>query len=196
MALPRSPKPPSVSRSVAIHSGNRNNTQTIPTPSGNENSPGKGVQGALPLKNIPVQHINDSCPKLITHRAVKKEIENGLGIVRSDLPIVQTLDIVFVCPVCKECFGKPKFVGEHQELIHVEFKFTCGDKDCFHIFKTKCGQKRHWENKHKITNNKNGAVTVKQEDPGNVPKQLNGSTVSNVSNVSSTSTRSGNSRGS
>ena len=105
---------------------------------------------------------------------------------------MQALNFVFVCPVCKECFGKPEFVREHQELIHVEFKFVCGDNDCFHIFKTKCGQKRHWENKHKITNNENGAVTVKQEeDPGNVPEQLN---VSNLSNVSSTSTGNGKSR--
>ena len=66
-SLPRSPKPPSVSTSVAKHSGNGNNTQKIPTPSGSENSPGKSVPGALPLKNIPVQHINDSCPKPINH---------------------------------------------------------------------------------------------------------------------------------
>ena len=177
-SLPRSPKLPSVSTSVAIHSGNGNNTPKNPTPSGNENSPGKGVLRDLPLKNIPVQHIYDSRPKPITHRAVKKEIENGSEIVPSDLTLVQTSDFVFVCTVCKECFGKSEFVREHQELIHVEFKFAWGDNNCFRIFKTKCGQKKHWENKYKITNNENGAVTVKQEeDPGNVPEQLN---VSNV----------------
>ena len=102
-------------------------------------------------------------------------------------------DVVFVCSVCKECFGKPELVREHQELIHVKYKFACDDPECLHIFKTKCGQKRHWENKHKTENNENGNVVVKQEDQTNVQEQLN---VSNVSNVSNTSTGSGNSRGS
>ena len=64
-----------------------------------------------------------------------------------------------------------------------------------HIFKTKCGQERHWENKHKCENNKNiGNIVVKQEeDQTKVQEQLN---VSNVSNASNTSTRSSNSRGS
>ena len=71
----------------------------------------------------------------------------------------------------------------------------CSDTNCFCVFKTKCGQKRHWENKHSITSDENGAVVVKQEqeDAGNVPEQLN---ASNVSNASNASTGSVNSRGS
>ena len=94
-------------------------------------------------------------------------------------------DIYFACPVCKECFSKPEMVREQQELIHVECKFVRDDANCLRIFKTKCGQKRHWENKH------NGNIVVKQ-DQTKVEEQLN---VSNVSNASNTSTGSGNSRG-
>ena len=80
-SLPKSPKPPPVGRSVTIHSGNENNTQSVPTPSGNENrvvssNPlGKGVGVGLPLKDIPVQHINDSHPKPITDKQVKKKLK-------------------------------------------------------------------------------------------------------------------------
>ena len=65
----------------------------------------------------------------------------------------------------------------------------------FAYLRLKCGQKRHWENKHNITSDENGAVVVKQEqeDAGNVPEQLN---ASNVSNASNASTGSVNSRGS
>ena len=107
-SLPKSPKPPPVGRSVTIHSGNENNTQSVPTPSGNENrvvssNPlGKGVGVGLPLKNMPMQHINDSCPKPISDKQVKKEIENGSGIQQSDFSVVWMLDVVLVCPVCKE----------------------------------------------------------------------------------------------
>ena len=147
-----------------------------------------------PLKNISMQHINDSHPKPISDKQVKKEIENGSGIQQSEFSVVQMSDVVFVCPVCKESFGKLELVREHQELIHVEYKFPCDDSQCLRIYKTKCGQKRHWKNKHKPENNKNGTVVVKQEeDQTNVQEQLN---VSNVFSVSNTSTGSGNSRGS
>ena len=61
-----------------VHSGNENHTQSVPTPSENENrvvSPnplGKGVGVGLPLKNIPMQHSNDSHPKPISDKQVKK----------------------------------------------------------------------------------------------------------------------------
>ena len=103
-------------------------------------------------------------------------------------------DVYFACPVCKECFGKLELVREHQELIHDDYKFACDDANCLYIFKTKCGQKRHWENKQKCENNKNGNIVFKQEeDHTKVQEQLN---VSNVSNTSNASTGSGNSRGS
>ena len=147
-SLPKSPKPPPVGRSVTIHSGNQNNTQLVPTPSENcnkvvsSNPLGKGVSEGQPLKNIPVQHISDSHPRPISNKQVKKEIENGSGSGKqqADLSVVQMSDVYFVCPVCKECFSEPKFVREHQELIHVEYKFACNDANCLHIFKTKCGQ--------------------------------------------------------
>ena len=93
-SLPKSPKPPPVGRSVTVHSGNENRVVS-------SNPPGKGVGVCLPLKNIPVQYINDSSPKPVIDKQVKKEIENGSGIQQSDFSVVQMSDVVFVCPVCK-----------------------------------------------------------------------------------------------
>ena len=109
-SIPRSPKPSTVARSVSIHSGNGNNKKSIPTPSGNENSNGNCVGAGQPLKNLTVRKISDSHSNPITNRAVKKEIENGSGILPSDFSVVQTSDILYVCHVCKECFGKPGLV--------------------------------------------------------------------------------------
>ena len=80
-----------------------------------------------------MQHISTSRPKPISDKQVKKEIENGSGsgIQQADLSFVQISDDYFACPVCKECFGKPELVREHQELIHVEYKFACDDANCF-----------------------------------------------------------------
>ena len=105
--------------------------------------------------------------------------------------LMQMSDVYFAWPVCKVCFGKLQLVREHQELILDEYKFVCDDANCLCIFKTKCGQKRCWENKHKCENNENGNIVVKQEeDQTKVQEQLN------VSNASNASTGSGNSRGS
>ena len=194
-SVTRSPKPCTVPRSVCTYSENGNNKQSITTPSGNENANGTIVGAGQPLKNVPVQQFSDSRPNPITNTAVKKENDNSSRTIPSDLSVVQTSESLYVCHVCKEYFDKPGMVREHQELIHFEYKFACTDKNCFHIFKTKCSQKRHWENKHHITSDENGAVVVKQEDEdaGNVPKQLN---ASNVSNASNALTGSVNSRGS
>ena len=112
----------------------------------------------------------------------KREIEkgSGSGIQKDDLSVMQMSDAYFTF---KKCFSKPEMVREHQELIHVQYKFVCDDANCLHIFKTKCGQKRHWENKHNCENNKNGNIVVKQEDQTKVEEQLNVSNKSNASNT-------------
>ena len=60
----------------------------------------------------------------------------------------------------------------------------------------KCGQKRHWDNKHYIENEENGSVVVKQEDNGSVIVKQEDSPNEklNVSNISGTSSESANSR--
>ena len=124
--------------------------QSITTPSANDNTNGTIVGAGQPLKNVPVQQFSDSCPNPITNTAVKKENENSSPKIPFDLSVVQTSNILYVCHIYKECFEKPGMVREHQELIHFEYKFAFSDTNCFYIFKTKCGQKRHWENKHNM----------------------------------------------
>ena len=136
-------------------------------------------------------------PIAITDKQVKKAISNSEEIEQPNLDIMCASDIIFVCHVCKECFSKPQFVRDHQSMVHVEYKFHCSNTDCLCIFKTKCGQKRHWENKHKSENEENGSLVVKQEDNVSVvvKQEDKPNEQLNVSNISTTSTESGNSRG-
>ena len=69
--------------------------------------------------------------------------------------------------------------------------------NCLHILKTKCGQKRHVENKHKSSDAENGIV-VKEEENGRVPvkqEQEENQNEHNLSNISATCTESRGSRG-
>ena len=197
-SMPRVQQPPPVGRAVAVESTKQNTTPPVRTFSTSV----KNVSVPVPLKTLPIEHSNGSEPQAaITDKEVKKPNSNSKEIECPDSDIMYASDIVFVCHVCKECFSKPQFVRDHQAMVHVEYKFACSDRHCLHIFKIKCGQKRHWDNKYYIENEENGSVVVKQEDNGSVLVKQEDSpneklNVSNISNISGTSSESANSRGS
>ena len=105
-SITRSPKACKIPRSVSIYPENRNNKQSITTPSANDNANGTIFGAGQPLKNVPVQQFSDLCPNPITNTAVKKENENSSQTIPSDLSVVQTSNILYVCRICKECFEK------------------------------------------------------------------------------------------
>ena len=96
-----------------------------------------------------------------------------------------------MCHICKEIFDKAEFVRDHQSMLHVDYKYSCSETNCLRILKTKCGQKRHVENKHKSPDTEN-CIVVKEEENGTVPVKQE---QNDLSNVSVTTTESRESRG-